>query len=309
MAPPAGVGKGCAGRIGAMSRTPDVVFENGYEASAWRQVQEWEGRPDAALSKVLRTAGRPVGLLTDRLLLRPVLNRNADRLGEGMRSAASALGARADVAGTLRRTSSAVGRPVRDLAELRAVELRTLDELASGLRRRYVAGASMSGGAAGATSALPGGSLLALGALGADVVASTALMLRAIAAYGTQYGRDMTAPQEAQFAVGLLSLGAVAGNASLRRELLEEVHAVGVLLADGAPWAELSRNAHTRALQAVFDKLGVRMTRRKIAQLIPFFGVAAGGTLGAALADHTCTAAAMQYRRRYLLDKYPDLRR
>ena len=288
--------------------TPDVVFENGYEAQAWREIEEWERRPDAALSKALRTAGRPVGFLTDRFLLRPVLDRSADRLGEKMRGAAASLGARADVDGTLTRTSSAVGRPVRSLAEVRTVDLRTLDELAKGLDRRYIAGASASGGAAGAASTLPGGSLLALGALGADVVASTALMLKAISAYGTQYGRDMTAPQEAQFAVGLLSLGAVAGNAKQRQELLDEVHAVGSMLAAGATWTELSRSVHTHALQAVFDKLGVRLTRRKLAQVIPFFGAAAGGALGAALADHTCSAASVQYRRRYLLDKYPALR-
>lgn len=286
----------------------DVVFENGYEAQVWREVQEWEARPDARLSKALRVAGRPVGFLTDRFLLQPVLDRGAERIGEGMRSAATSIGGRVDVDDVLRRTGAAVGRPVRDLAEQRAVDLRTLDTLAKGMDRKYIAAASVSGGAAGATASLPGGTIVALGALGADVVASTALLLRAIAGYGTLYGRDMRTEQEAQFAVGLLSLGAVAGNASLRRELLSEIHTVSAMLAAGATWSELSKQASVRALQAVFDKLGVRLTRRKLAQVIPFFGAAAGGTLGAALADNTCQAAHMQYRRRYLLDKYPGLR-
>jgi hypothetical protein len=80
-----------------------------------------------------------------------------------------------------------------------------------------------------------------------------------------------------------------------------------VLLARGASWKEMSRDSSVKALQSVFDKLGLRLTRRKLTQVIPFFGAAAGGTLGAALADHTCQGAYMQYRRRYLLEKYPDL--
>jgi uncharacterized protein (DUF697 family) len=117
----------------------------------------------------------------------------------------------------------------------------------------------------------------------------------------------MTTEQEAQFAVGLLSLGAVGGDAQTRGVLLTELHQVSILLARGATWHELSRHTSVKALQAVFDKLGLRLTKRKLTQVIPFFGAAAGGTLGAALADNTCQAAYMQYRRRYLLDKYPGL--
>lgn len=285
----------------------DVVFDNGYEADAWREIRDWEQRPDARLSKVLKVAGKPVGRLADTVLQLPVLSRGADRLGDTMRSASTALATTVDVQQVLTKTGAQLGRPVTDLADLRRVDLRTLDRQAQGLDKRYIALSSASGGAAGAAASLPGGTLIAMGALGADVVASTSLMLKAIATYGTHYGRDMTSEQEAQFAVGLLSLGAVAGDAQARGVMLTELHSVSGLLARGATWNELSRHTSVKALQAVFDKLGLRMTKRKLAQVIPFFGAAAGGTLGAALADHTCQAAYMQYRRRYLLDKYPGL--
>lgn len=285
----------------------DVVFDNGYEAEAWQEIRDWEQRPDARLSQLLRAAGRPVGKVADAALKLPVLHRGADRLGDTMRSASSALGGTVDVQAVLTKTSSAVGRPVTSLDDLRSVDLRTLDRQAKGLDKRYIAMSSASGGAAGATASLPGGTLIAMSALGADVVASTTLMLKAIATYGTHYGRDMTTEQEAQFAVGLLSLGAVAGDAQSRGVLLTEMHSVSALLARGATWNELSRHASVKALQTVFDKLGLRLTKRKLAQVVPFFGAAAGGTLGAALADNTCQSAYMQYRRRYLIDKYPGL--
>lgn len=290
------------------NRTPDVVFENGYEAAAWREIREWERRPDMRLTMLVRTAARPLNFLTDKLLLQPVLDRGGDRIGNGMRSAALAMGARVDRDAVLRRVGARSGRELRELSDLRRVDLRTLDDLAKGMDRKYIAAASASGGAAGATSTLPGGSVLSLGALGADVVATSALLLRAIAGYGTHYGRDVSTPEEAQFAVGILSLGAVAGHASVRKQLVEELNAVGAMLATGAAWSELSKQSSVQALQAVFDKLGVRLTKRKLAQVIPFFGAAAGGALGAVLADNTCEAAYMQYRRRYLLDKYPALR-
>lgn len=285
----------------------DVVFDNGYEADAWREIRDWEQRPDARLTILLRAASRPLGRAADAVLKLPAVTRGTDKLGDTMRAATTALAGTVDVQQVLTKTGTQLGRPVPVLEEMRRVDLRTLDRQAQGLDRRYIAMASASGGAAGATASLPGGTLVAMGALGADVVASTTLMLKAIATYGTHYGRDLRTPAEAQFAVGLLSLGAVAGEADSRREMLVELHAVSALLARGASWDELSRQTSVQALQHVFDKLGVRLTRRKLSQIIPFFGVAAGGTLGAALADHTCQAAYMQYRRRYLIDKYPGL--
>jgi hypothetical protein len=237
----------------------------------------------------------------------PVVTSRTAKLGDAMRTATTALAGTVDVPHVLTRTASQLGRPVRELEELRQVDLRSLDRQAQGLDKRYIALASASGGAAGATASVPGGTLLAMGALGADVVASTTLLLKAIATYGTHYGRDTKRPEEAQFAVGLLSLGAVAGEADSRRAMLVELHAVTALLARGASWDEISRQGSGRALQGFFDQLGVRLTRRKLTQVVPFLGVAAGGTLGAALADHTCQAAYMQYRRRYLIDKYPGL--
>jgi hypothetical protein len=285
----------------------DVVFDNGYEADAWSEIRAWEQRPDAGLFKALRVAGRPVSRAADTVFNLPAFDRHADRLGDSLRSASETLANTVDVPAVLRRTGSQVGRPVLQLEDLRQVDLRTLDRQAKGLDRKYIVLSSASGGAAGAASTLPGGSLLAWSALGADVVATTTLLLRAIAGYGTHYGRDMTSPQEAQFAVGLLSLGAVAHDEDKRADLLHEIHSVSVLLARGASWKEMSRDSSVKALQSVFDKLGLRLTRRKLTQVIPFFGAAAGGTLGAALADHTCQGAYMQYRRRYLLEKYPDL--
>ena len=285
----------------------DVVFDNGYDAEAWSEIRAWEQRPDARVSQLLRTAGRPLGFAADAVLKLPVLQRGTDRLGDTMRSAATGMAGTIDVPAVLRRTSTQIGRPVQSLEQQRAVDLRTLDRQAKGMDRTSSAAAAASGGAAGVTASLPGGTLLALGALGADVVASTTLLLRAVADYGALYGRDLTLDPEAQFAVGLLSLGAVGGDAQSRGVMLTELHSVSVLLARGATWNELSRHASVKALQAVFDKLGLRLTKRKLGQTIPLFGAAAGGTLGAALADHTCQAAYMQYRRRYLLDKYPAL--
>jgi len=285
----------------------DVVFDNGYEADAWREIRDWERRPDARLSKLMRITLNPVGRVADAALRLPVLSRGTDKLGDAMRNATTALGKTVDVPVVLTKTASQLGRPIGSLKELQNVDLRTLDREAGGLDRKYIALSSASGGAAGATSTLPGGSLLAFGALGADVLATTTLLLRATATYGTTYGRDMTSQAEAQFAVALLSLGTVAAEQKSRQRLLTEIHAVSALLHRGAEWEELSRNGSVRALQLGFDQIGARLTRRKLSQVIPFFGIAAGGTLGAALADHTCQAAYMQYRRRYLLDKYPEL--
>ena len=81
---------------------------------------------------------------------------------------------------------------------------------------------------------------------GADILTSTTSLLDAIAHYAAHYGRDVADPEEAQFAVGLLSLGAVARDSQARQVVLAEVHTVSLLLARGATWAELSKHASVK---------------------------------------------------------------
>ena len=123
----------------------DVVFDNGYEADAWREIREWEQRPDARLSQVLRAAGRPVGRAADTVLKLPVLSRGADRLGDTLRAASTSLGGTVGVQQVLAKTEAATGRTITTLDELRKVDLRTLDRQAKGLDKRYIALASASG--------------------------------------------------------------------------------------------------------------------------------------------------------------------
>lgn len=284
------------------------MFDDAYEAEAWQEVLRWEDRTDSLTSTLVRAVGKPARVATGALFTLPLAGRAAERMADGMRAATRRFGERTDTTAVLARVSASAGREVTSLDDLRRLPLRDLDTAAAGLERRYIAAASASGGAAGALSALPGvGAPIALSALGADVVASTATLLAAVADYGAAYGRDVSRPEEAQFAVGLVSLGAVARDSQARQVVLTDLHAVSVLLAKGTTWSELSRHASVKALQAVFDKLGIRLTQRKLGQVLPYAGAAVGGTVGAALADHTCEAARQQYRRRYLLDKYPEL--
>lgn len=286
----------------------DVVFDDEYEAAAWRAIQEWEKRGNSSMGSALRLVGKPAEFVTNALFRLPVAERGAERLSEGMQEAVRRLGHSVSSEKVRNAVSELNGVPVSSLDGLRSVSLHHLDAAAKGLDRKYIALGSATGGASGALASIPGvGTPLALGALAADVLSSTTSLLGAVAQYGTHYGRDVTTPEESHFAVGLLSLGAVARDAQSRQALLTELHSVSLLLARGATWAELSKHASVNALQATFERLGPQLTKRKLAQTLPLVGAVVGGTAGAALADATCQAAILQYRRRYLLDKYPRL--
>jgi hypothetical protein len=286
----------------------DVVFDSGYEAEAWQQIQRWEQEAGTTLGAAFRLVGMPAALVTNAAFRLPVVERGAERLTEASREGVRRLADGLDTDAVLAALSDSAGRPVRALGDVRRLDLSMIDARTRGLDRKYIAVAGATGGAAGAIAAVPGVGLpLAVAALGADVAASTAALLQAIATYGTYYGRDLTTPEESTFAVGLLGLGAVVRDSQARQLVLAELHTVSAALARGATWAELSRHTSVTALQSMFDTFGARLTKRKLAQVFPIAGAVVGGTVGSALADATCQSAYMQYRRRYLLDKYPGL--
>jgi hypothetical protein len=161
-----------------------------------------------------------------------------------------------------------------------------------------VTGAEVSATVTGGTTAS-----VAIGAVAADSVASLAMMGRTIGVVATRYGYDVKLPDEELYAMGVLSLG-VAGSMTAKTQALSALSRLTQQMMRQATWKQLNEHVLVRAISKVYQLLGLRLTQRKLAQTVPFVGVALNATLSAQLTEQTFRRAQAVYRLRWLSETY-----
>jgi hypothetical protein len=198
-----------------------------------------------------------------------------------------------------------------NLDDLKKLDLRHLD----GFRPRkglYVAASA----AEGATTALAvtgtvvattvsGGvtALAVVGAIAADTVASLAIMGRSVGSVAVRYGYDVRLPDEELFALGVLSVG-TAGTLQAKYQAIAALSRLTQQMMRHATWKQLNEQVIVRAIARVYQMLGIRLTQRRLAQVVPFVGVVLNGGLSAHMTKQVYQRAEDVYRLRFLSKKY-----
>ena len=121
--------------------------------------------------------------------------------------------------------------------------------------------------------------------------------------YATYYGFDTRRADERLIVMGVLSL-ASAAEASGKQAVMATFVRLARDLARNKTWAELERNAFAAVMRSVAKELGERLTKAKLAQVVPVAGAAFGGAFNAWYVDEVCVAASMLYRERFLARRY-----
>lgn len=200
---------------------------------------------------------------------------------------------------------------VEALEDIRQLDVREIDRFRRN-KGLYVAGSAVQGGATAVaitgttvSATVSGGTTagVVVGALATDAVASLALMGRTVGSVAVRYGYDVKLPEEELFAMGVISLG-TATSMQARYVALTALSRLTQEMMRQATWNQLSRHALVRVLQQVFKMLGLRLTHRKLAQAVPFAGVAIAGTMNANLTRTLYQRADDIYRIRFLTEKY-----
>ncbi len=143
----------------------------------------------------------------------------------------------------------------------------------------------------------------ALAVIPADVAALLALNLRALGEYATYCGFDVSLPKERLFALNVLALASSPSDSSKQVALAQLVR----IARDAAlkkTWRNLERHAGVRAVQRIAQALSIRLTKAKLAQVVPVAGAVIGGGFNAYYTDKVCKAAFYLYRERFLAEKY-----
>lgn len=190
------------------------------------------------------------------------------------------------------------GHDIHTPADLRRLDLAVVDRQLKGLDAKYRTLAAVEGAATGYAG---------LSGIVPDVVALVALNLRAAGEYATYCGFNLDDPAERLYALRLLDAVSSAADASKQVAMTPVIRVSSRLARDQAAQA-IEQFALTRAIRNVAHSLGVRLTRAKLAQVVPVTGAVVGSGFNAYYTSKVCDAAFFLYRERFLLEKYgPDV--
>lgn len=242
-----------------------------YIEEVLREQDRFRAAPPSALPRAVRSVARPVGFLTNRLIPPEVIE-------------AAIRGADWAASSSIRK--AAINHDFTDFE--------ACDEAASEVRRWALGYAVTGGGAAGAFGAL---------GLAIDVPATVALALRTTRLTGLCYGFGADTEAERVYILDVLQLAGA--NSRVERE------AAIVRLAEERAemaredWQKIVRLAgqttgSVAATQRVATTLGVNLSTRKMAQLVPVLGAAVGAGVNAAFQNDVAAAARFAYRARWL---------
>lgn len=266
-----------------------------YEKKALREIRTWKTKRAGFLARTAQKIGAPVGWAGGMVLKTPVIGQAIQMAVQGL------LGLLGDGAAWTVRTD-AILREYRDnghggvktLADVRELDLQDVDAAIGYLGARYKGLALTEGAALGA-----GGPL----AIAADIPLLVGMNLRAIAEYATYCGFDVRTQNERLYIMNILALAASPTD-SAKALALAELGKIAGQVAKKAVWKKLEEHAFVRAMQKIAEQLGIRLTKAKLAQVIPGVAIAVAAGFNANFTHKVCTAANNLYRERFLAEKY-----
>jgi len=212
------------------------------------------------------------------------------------------------------------GHPVTKLVDVRALDLQLVDAVKPrSLDVAYAALAAMSGGVAGAVItgsqvAVPvsGGVAAAPSAQAAgaaflaDTAAVMALSSAVVGHHALHYGYDPARAEEKVFVLSVVNWGTALTSGS-KAKAFADVSRLTQALVRGAPWVDLNGFVLTAVTKRFTEVFGSRLVKQGLGKVVPVAGVVAGGSLNWLTLEQIADAADIAYRRRFLLDKYPQL--
>lgn len=242
-----------------------------YVENVLREQDAFRQAPPSILPRAVRSVAKPVGFLTHRLIPAEIIE-------------AAIRGADWAASNSIRK--AAVNH---DFSNLEAC-----DDAAAEMRRWALGYAVTGGGAAGAFGAL---------GLAIDVPATVALALRTARLTGLCYGFGADTEAERVYILDILQLAGA--NSKADRDAAMTRLAEGREGLGKDEWQKIVRltgqtTGTVAATQRVATTLGINLSTRKMAQIVPFLGAAVGAGVNAAFQNDVAAAARFAYRARWL---------
>ena len=268
---------------------------NEYEAQALHAIHAWKTAERSWFGRASELAGRPFDLAGEAALRVPGAGKLLEQGIGGMVSLlneAAHWSVRPDAIHEEYRRAGSVD--VREGTDVQRLGLHAVDRVIGTLSVKYRTAAALEGTTAG---------MIGLPGIPADVIALTAVNLRAIGEYATYCGFDLASQREKLCALHIMSL---ASSRSRQGEglALSQLARIAQDAAQRRAWDDLEKHVLATILQRVARALGARLTKAKMAQLLPAVGALVGGGFNARFTGRVCDVAYFLYRERFLAKKY-----
>ena len=260
-------------------------------------IEAWKSPPQTTTRKLMRLLGVPFNLAGDAVMKIPGVAWSVKKTVGGIVKVAN------DVAqwsvrpeAVFGEFANRTGTSVTGYSDIAAMDLQKIDEAIGYLAAKYKLIAAAEGvgtGAAGPLGVPP------------DIVLLVTMNLRAAGEYATYCGFDVTLEDERLFALHILALASSPDDTSRAVELAE-LKRVAQAAARKKTWKEIEKGVVVQIVQQIAQALGMRLTRAKLAQMVPVAGAVVGGGFNAQYTATVCDAAFHLYRERFLQRKYGD---
>lgn len=269
-----------------------------YELGVLEEIRAWRNPHKGVLRGAFDRAWAFVDDATDALREIPGVDWTLDTFVAGVVERLNELAHGLVSPAAIYRSYALIGFPVDGPGDIHDFDLRNVDVQVSSKRSEYTAVAGVEGAATGfvgAVGILP------------DILALTTLNLKATAEYATHYGFDVRRPEERLFALQVLA--AASGATDINKELvLKPLTRASQGIAKQQALDSASQYAITGSIKKLAEKLGVTLTRAKLAQVLPVAGAVVGGGLNVTYTGKVCVTAQHVYRERFLVSRYgPDV--
>ena len=269
-----------------------------YEARALIQIRKWKSPSRPMWKRALTAIGKPFDVAGNLVMKIPGLGFVIEKATAGLVSLL------ADGASWSVRTTAIFeefrgkGHQVQAHNDLYSLDLEAVDSSIGYLAAKYKSLAAAEGGVTG---------VFGFAGIAVDIPALVAMNLRAIGEYATYCGFDVARQEERLFLMNVLGLASSA-NSAAKGAAMAHLTKLAKEVAQRKTWMELERNAFVVVIKKIAQALGVRLTKAKLAQLVPAVGAGIGAGYNSYYTAQVCDAAYHLYRERFLAMKYgPDI--
>ena len=289
-----------------------------YEQRAWEQLiadersrrGSWRARGAEKVSAMVSSAGDAVKMIPGAGRVTEVLD---DSVRTALNGAAKAVFMPAVSSVSIDRRIKELRKQhpeIGDASPFHVLDLRALDKgrpkqllpfmgaVGSSVASLAITGAEVSSTVSGGATA----GVVVL-AIAGDVSASLALLGRAIAEVAVHYGYDPNEPEEEIFLMTVLSYS-TASSLQGKVTALAALSRLSQQMMRHAAWRELQRDVLVKVIQTVFKSIGVRLTQKRLAQVVPVVGGAVSAALSYDMLDRALRDSTRVYRVRHLAEKH-----
>jgi hypothetical protein len=273
---------------------PSIHDMSPYEKSALEAIQAWRNPPSSWWSDATKQAQVAWNDVTDLVHKIPGVDWTMENVVSGLLELVNEITQDSVWTDAVLKDFHSRGVHLHALGDIRTLDLEQVDAALRGLDTKYVGLATAEGaatGLAGAAGIVP------------DIVALVSINLRAAGEIATYCGFDMLQPEERVKALRVLDEVAKPGN-NRKNVTLSPAIRTASRMARQQGTQILEQIGVGNAVEGLLRRLGVNLTEKKLAQMVPVTGAFLGGGLNYLYTTSVCQTATNLYRERFLFEKY-----